>query len=102
MDKRSDRLYSRAETDFMDKGECRDGVNMELFIAADYETNQGKLMRETAARVICGICVVRAECLEYAISHREQGLWGGTNDEERTIIKRQRRYNDGLVTRSAS
>ncbi|MGH8988615.1 MAG: WhiB family transcriptional regulator [Acidimicrobiales bacterium] len=33
---------------------------------------------------MCASCVVRADCLEYAISIREpHGIWGGLNEVER-------------------
>ena len=31
-----------------------------------------------AARAVCAVCDVRAECLEYALNNKEQfGIWGG-------------------------
>jgi WhiB family redox-sensing transcriptional regulator len=37
-----------------------------------------------AAKQICRQCEVRAECLEWAIVHREAGLWSATSERERT------------------
>ena len=36
------------------------------------------------AKRICAGCEVRAECLAYALAHRERfGVWGGTTERER-------------------
>jgi WhiB family redox-sensing transcriptional regulator len=45
------------------------------------------------AKAICEGCLVRDECLEYALANREHdGVWGGaTERERRRIIRRRRR-----------
>jgi WhiB family redox-sensing transcriptional regulator len=44
------------------------------------------------AKVICGSCRVRPQCLEYAMaSGPVQGIWGGTTDEERRLLRNRRR-----------
>lgn len=41
---------------------------------------------------VCAGCVVRTECLEYALVNNEKfGLWGGTSERERARIQRSRR-----------
>ncbi len=43
------------------------------------------------AKLFCGQCVVRNECLEYALRNREKfGVWGGKSEVERRRIIRQR------------
>lgn len=42
------------------------------------------------AYAVCASCVVRSECLEWAMTYREYGIWGGTNDRRRRAIRRQR------------
>ncbi len=42
------------------------------------------------ARVICGGCPVVKECLEYAVEHDCEGVWGGTTAAERRALKRKR------------
>ena len=43
------------------------------------------------AKAICAACVVKAECLEYAIRQGERfGIWGGLSERERRKIRRQR------------
>jgi WhiB family redox-sensing transcriptional regulator len=45
------------------------------------------------ARAICAECLVRLDCLDYALSsHQDHGVWGGTSERERKrIIKNRRR-----------
>jgi WhiB family transcriptional regulator, redox-sensing transcriptional regulator len=42
-------------------------------------------------RELCESCPVRPECLEYALADESlTGLWGGTTDTERRLIRRRR------------
>jgi WhiB family transcriptional regulator, redox-sensing transcriptional regulator len=45
------------------------------------------------AKAICSQCPVKVDCLEYALVHREKGIWGGTNTRER-----REQYPEFLVT----
>lgn len=40
---------------------------------------------------ICNLCTHKTECLEWALANEEHGIWGGTNGNQRTRIKRLRR-----------
>jgi WhiB family redox-sensing transcriptional regulator len=43
---------------------------------------------------ICRGCLVRAECLDYAVNNRDalrNGIWGGTTADERLQLKRAAR-----------
>jgi WhiB family redox-sensing transcriptional regulator len=40
-----------------------------------------------AAKKICGACFVRAQCLDEALRYDEHGVWGGTTEKERRVIK---------------
>jgi len=35
------------------------------------------------AKIICGSCPVKQECLIWALMYKEEGVWGGTTDGER-------------------
>src|SRR5687767_4591368 len=51
------------------------------------------------AKEVCRGCVVRDECLEYALSNGEKfGIWGGMSERERRRIRRAR----ALARRSSS
>ena len=44
------------------------------------------------ARQVCGPCVVRERCLDYAVAMREfEGVWGGLTGSERKALHRRRR-----------
>lgn len=44
-----------------------------------------------SVRELCETCPVRMQCLEYALSDESiTGLWGGTTDAERRLIRRRR------------
>ena len=43
------------------------------------------------AKAVCQGCIVREDCLEYALTNREKfGIWGGLSERERRRIRRER------------
>jgi WhiB family redox-sensing transcriptional regulator len=44
----------------------------------------------STAKMICQSCPVVMECLETAIETFERGVWGGTSESERELIRRDR------------
>lgn len=62
---------------------CRQ-VDPEIF----FPTQSGDAYAHTAKRV-CRHCPVVAECLEYALTHEEHGIWGGTTQRQRNKIRNQ-------------
>ena len=51
------------------------------------------------AKEVCRGCVVREDCLEYALANGEKfGIWGGMSERERRRIRRAR----ALARRAAS
>ena len=60
------------------------GVDPDLFFP-----ERGASTRE--AKEVCRGCVVRDDCLEYALANGEKfGIWGGLSERERRRIRRQR------------
>jgi WhiB family redox-sensing transcriptional regulator len=60
------------------------GVDPDLFFP-----ERGASTRE--AKEVCRGCVVREQCLEYALRNGEKfGIWGGMSERERRRIRRQR------------
>lgn len=51
----------------------------------------GEQERIRRARVLCMMCPVISECLEYALDNDCCGIWGGTTEKERRKITRERR-----------
>lgn len=70
------------------------GVDPDLFFA-----ERGASTRE--AKEVCRGCVVRDECLEYALVNREDfGIWGGMSEKQRKRIRRQRRIGAQAISES--
>lgn len=68
---------------WQDFGNCL-GVDPDLFFP-----ERGASTRE--AKEVCKGCVVREDCLEYALAGGEKfGIWGGLSERERRRIRRQR------------
>lgn len=60
------------------------GVDPDLFFP-----ERGASTRE--AKGVCHGCVVRDDCLEFALENGEKfGIWGGMSERERRRIRRQR------------
>jgi WhiB family redox-sensing transcriptional regulator len=70
------------------------GVDPELFFP-----ERGSSTRE--AKEVCRGCVVRIECLEFAIANSEKfGIWGGMSERERRRVRRARVLQNGEVAAS--
>ena len=56
-------------------------------------SSTGRGGEEARAKLLCGRCPVRAECLDYAMAAGTplQGIWGGTSDADRTRLRRNHR-----------
>jgi WhiB family redox-sensing transcriptional regulator len=68
---------------WQDEANCL-GVDPDLFFP-----ERGASTRE--AKEVCRGCVVREECLEFALANGEKfGIWGGMSERERRRIRRQR------------
>lgn len=39
------------------------------------------------AKQVCSTCIVRGQCLDWALTHDELGVWGGTTEKDRKWIK---------------
>ena len=68
---------------WQDQANCL-GVDPDLFFP-----ERGASTRE--AKEVCRGCVVRMECLEYALDSAEKfGIWGGMSERERRRLRRAR------------
>jgi WhiB family redox-sensing transcriptional regulator len=69
---------------------CREpGIDPELFFpVSETGLSAGEV---TAAKAICGRCLVTAQCLDWALRVGEQdGVWGATTPQERRLLRRDR------------
>lgn len=81
------RLIPRTELLWKKQAACI-GEDMDVFFPMRGESR-------IPAKLICGRCEVRQECLEYAITHEEwNGVWGGKSELER------RRFANAAARRS--
>lgn len=65
-------------------GACRGAGNTSWFPGKGTSTNRPKR--------VCADCPVKQECLDYALEHHiVHGIWGGTSEQERRLMRRQRR-----------
>ena len=71
------------DTSWQELSNCL-GVDPDLFFP-----ERGASTRE--AKEVCRGCVVREDCLEFALANGEKfGIWGGMSERERRRIRRQR------------
>lgn len=73
-----------AELEWRESAACLPYPAVLFFGVDDSEAPAERRMREDEAKRICATCVVRAECLEYALQTKEPyGIWGGLTELER-------------------
>jgi len=72
---------------WMNKGNCF-GVDPNIMIPVEKSD-------EHIAKEICQGCPIKEPCLDYALSHQEDGIWGGTDRRERYKIRKARRLQAG-------
>jgi WhiB family redox-sensing transcriptional regulator len=66
---------------------CRD-TDPELFFPIG--TTGAALVQIDHARAVCRQCPVQADCLDFALStNQDSGIWGGTSEEERRVLRRE-------------
>jgi WhiB family redox-sensing transcriptional regulator len=77
-----------AETDWRQRAACRDSPDPDLFFPVG---NTGPALEQIeAAKRICRICQVREECLDWALTTKqESGVWGGLSEDERRALREQ-------------
>lgn len=68
-------------------------------VAAIFFPERGASLRR--AKAICAECPVRERCLEHALTEPEKhGVWGGTSEKERRVMRRNR-LADGTLSRAS-
>ena len=50
--------------------------------------NISKYINLSAAKNICNSCPLKLPCLEYALRNVEIGIWGGTTEEQRKLMRK--------------
>ncbi len=70
-----------------DKAACL-AENPELFFPIG--SAEPAMIQQQQAKKVCARCVVREECLQWAIDvHQDHGVWGGLGENERRALRRR-------------
>lgn len=78
-----------AGTDWSSSAACG-SAEPDLFFPVS--ASASNLTQVTEAKALCGICLIRRECLDFAVRTRQMhGIWGGMTEEERYPLIRARR-----------
>lgn len=79
------------ELEWRERAACLPYPSVLFFGLDDNEAPADRRAREDQAKSICETCVVKQECLEYALTMREPyGIWGGLTEVERKARLRGR------------
>jgi WhiB family transcriptional regulator, redox-sensing transcriptional regulator len=79
---------------------CRD-LNPEIFFPVGV-TGQA-IDQIEAAKSHCATCPASEQCLEFAVTtNQEYGVWGGTTEEERRVLRRHWRAENRRSSRRRS
>jgi WhiB family transcriptional regulator, redox-sensing transcriptional regulator len=74
--------------EWVHRARCKD-EDPELFFPVG--TTGTSSLQTAMAKTVCGLCDVRAECLEWALATgQDSGVWGGLSEEERRALRRAR------------
>ena len=76
--------------DFFAQGEpiCSQ-VDPEAFFPQEKNGNRlSSYYDERGAKGLCSTCPYKIACLVYALKYDESGIWGGTTDGQRRLIKK--------------
>ncbi len=68
-------------TGWQSRAAC-DGTDPELFFAEDENSI-------AEAKAVCARCPVRADCLDWALANRPDGIWGGLAEGEHRKLRRK-------------
>ena len=64
---------------------CR-SLDLATFFPDD-RVEEMKAVREIKA--VCRTCSFQTACLEWAVNYSERGIWAGTTEEERRLMRRR-------------
>lgn len=69
-----------------DQASCR-SIAQDLFFPVGCKGDAVEQIE--AAKAVCQSCPVRVACLQFALeTNQEDGIWGGTSEEERQRLRR--------------
>ena len=75
------------EPDWREGAACRD-TDPDLFFPVG--TTGPAVEQIDSAKAVCTECDAQDDCLDFAIvTNQDSGVWGGTSEEERRVLRRQ-------------
>ena len=75
---------------WMDQGACV-GEDPKYWMSTSEEEKTQEIRENVQVAVqICRKCPVQSECLSHAMKYLELGIWGGTTDIERSLMRKNR------------
>lgn len=78
--------------DWVEQGLCREMVqNGEADPSWWFPTSNKEMRTVNMAKAICGRCVVKDECLAWAVQHEDFGIWGGAGPRQREYLQSDRK-----------
>lgn len=89
------RLAAKGDISWMADGACVD-EDPDLFFP-----DPGANRPPARARKLCEGCPVRDRCLSYAVENKQFGVWGGTTEKQREVIRTVRANNRRRVIEQA-
>lgn len=92
-----DHLAEPEIVDWRDLAACKGHSNPDIFFPTS-EVDEIEINKANAALAICAICVVKTECLDFAIkTNQPDGIWGGLLPRE---IKNRRKRMQAEMRRN--
>ena len=81
------RSHAWDDEDWRLQAACRD-TPAELFFPVGTTGTAGEVIE--SAKRLCDGCMSQDPCLEFALqTNQEAGIWGGSTEEERRVIRKQ-------------
>jgi WhiB family transcriptional regulator, redox-sensing transcriptional regulator len=80
---------SQHSTEWQISAKCRGEAGRDFYPPFGGERKRDRVAREHRAKLVCGSCAVRTQCLDHAIASGERyGVWGGMTFDERVTLRR--------------
>ena len=78
-------------TSWREQAACRHG-DPDIFFPI---SKTGRALADIGrAKTVCAACLIRSQCLSFALDTRQDyGIWGGYDEDERRALGRQQRHH---------
>lgn len=92
------RIWVSGDVRWMDQAACA-GLSTEIVNRWFFSDEAFRGQEWKAAIKMCDGCVVREQCLAFVLDHPDSmpGVWGGTTENQRRRMKRDRKLSAAVV-----